>query len=101
MRSDFRPKVQLAHQSPAHTPDFWISYAIDCFGLGWFVRQVLSRQRGCRCPETAGGPKVTAVVDVEIRLSARWRALPQRRCSASHYAEQRRDADLDSCRRWR
>jgi hypothetical protein len=34
MRSDIRPKVQLAHQSPAQTPAFCISYAIDCFGLG-------------------------------------------------------------------
>ena len=43
-------------------------------------------------------PKVTAVVDVEIRLSARWRALPPRHCSAPRYAERRRDADPDSCR---
>src|SRR5216684_906015 len=43
-------------------------------------------------------PKVTAVVDVEIRLSVRWRALPPRHCNASHYAERRRDADPDSCR---
>src|SRR5258706_11520673 len=43
-------------------------------------------------------PKITAVVDVEIRLSARWRALPPLHCSASHYAERRRDADPDSCR---
>ena len=49
-------------------------------------------------PETAGGPKVTAVVDVEIRLFARWRALPPRRRSACHYAERRRDAAPDSCR---
>jgi hypothetical protein len=34
-----------------------------------------------------GRPKVTAVVDVGIRLSFRWRALPPLRCSASHYAE--------------
>jgi hypothetical protein len=32
------------------------------------------------------------VVDVEIRLSARWRALPPRRCSAFHCAEQRHAA---------
>src|SRR5258708_6607919 len=48
-------------------------------------------------PETAGGPKVTAVVDVEIRLSACWRASPQRHRSAPHYAERRRDVDQDSC----
>src|SRR5271156_5154246 len=33
--------------------------------------------------------KVTGVVDVEILLSARWRALPRRHCSVSHYAERR------------
>src|SRR6266853_2738269 len=48
-------------------------------------------------PETAGGPKVTAVVDVEIRLSARWRASPQRHRSAPHYAERRRGVDRGSC----
>ena len=42
--------------------------------------------------------KVTGVVVVEIRSSARWRALPPRHCSASHYAERRRDADPGSCR---
>ncbi len=41
---------------------------------------------------------VTAVVDVEIRLSARWRAVPQRRCSAPHYAERRHDSAPGSCR---
>src|SRR5580692_3185919 len=35
--------------------------------------------------------------DVEIRLSARWRAPPPRHCSAPHYGERRRDADPDSC----
>src|SRR5260370_33266168 len=43
-------------------------------------------------------PKLIAVVDVKIRLSARWRAPPRRHCSAPHYAERRRDADPDSCR---
>src|SRR5437870_10040881 len=42
-------------------------------------------------------PKVTAVVDVEIRLSARWRVLPPRHRSAPHYAERRRGVDRDSC----
>src|ERR1700736_3615238 len=42
---------------------------------------------------------LTAVVDVEIRLSARWRVLPRRRYSVRHYAERRHDSDLDSCRR--
>ncbi len=46
-------------------------------------------------------PKVTAVVDAEIRSSACWRALLPRHCSASHYVERRRDADPDSCKRSR
>src|SRR5712692_3113685 len=40
----------------------------------------------------------TEVADVETRLSARWRALPPRHCSAPHCAERRRDNDLDNCR---
>ena len=42
--------------------------------------------------------KVTAVADVEIRLSARWRALLLQRCSALHYAGRRRDTDPGICR---
>ena len=41
---------------------------------------------------------VTEVVFLEIRSSARWRALPPRHCSVPHYAERRRAADPDSCR---
>src|SRR5712692_2246689 len=42
-------------------------------------------------------PKVTAVVDVEIRLFASWRALPPGCRSAFHYAEGKRDSGPDSC----
>jgi hypothetical protein len=43
-------------------------------------------------------PKLIAVFDLEIRLSARWRALPRRHRSVSHYAERRHDSDPDNCR---
>src|SRR6202521_4516561 len=49
-------------------------------------------------PKRLEQPKLAAVVDVEIRLSARWRALPRWHCSLRHYVERRRDADQDNCR---
>src|SRR5580704_3450582 len=49
-------------------------------------------------PQRLGQPKLAAVVDVEIRLSARWRALPRRHCSVRHYVERRHDSDPDSYR---
>jgi hypothetical protein len=54
-------KSAISPSKSGQTPDFCISYAIDCFGLGWLLRCLLSRQRGCSSPETAGGSKVTAV----------------------------------------
>src|SRR5260370_10603877 len=49
-------------------------------------------------PKRLEPPKVTGFVDVEIRLSARWRALPRQHCSVRHYAERRHDSDPDNCR---
>jgi hypothetical protein len=43
-------------------------------------------------------PEVTADVHVGTCLSARWRVLPLRHCSATHYAERRRDAAPESRR---
>src|SRR6266849_10686954 len=66
--------------------------------LTWRVCMFVFLRHG---PTRLERPKVTAVVDAEIRLSARWRALPPRHCSAFHYAEQRHVAAPDSCRRSR
>src|SRR5260221_11624029 len=64
------------------------------------VDRLPKRRRPSR-PKRLERQKLTTVVDVEIRLSARWRALPSRHCSASRYAERSRGADPDSCRLWR
>jgi hypothetical protein len=70
---------------------------------GWTVRSFVAtiygrRRRRSSRPKRPERPKVTPVADVETRWSARWRALPPRHCTASHYAERRRGADPDSCR---
>jgi hypothetical protein len=56
------------------------------------------RRRRSSRPKRLARPKITTVVDVEIPLSARWRALPPQHCSVPHYAGRRRDAGPDSCR---
>src|ERR1700686_112136 len=63
--------------------------------LTWRVCMFVFLRRG---PKRLERPKVTAVVDVEIRLSARWRVLPPRHRNASHYPVRRHDAAPDSCR---
>src|SRR5580692_844763 len=61
-----------------------------------------ARRRRSGRPQPLERPKVTAVVDVETRLSARCRCEPQRHYSVRHYAERRHDSDPDSCKssRW-
>src|SRR5271170_1301456 len=61
-------------------------------------RKACAKARCDSRPKRLERPTVTAVVDVEIRLSARWRALPRRHCSVSHYAGRRHDSDPDSYR---
>src|SRR5258706_4464882 len=63
--------------------------------LTWRVCMFVFLRHG---PTRLGRPKVIAVVDVEIHLSARWRVLPPGHRSAPHYAERRRDAAPDSAR---
>src|ERR1700683_102209 len=45
-------------------------------------------------------PEVTAIADVEIRLSVRWRALPRLRCSVFRYGGRKHDTAPDSCTPW-
>jgi hypothetical protein len=78
----------------------------SCFALGRSrlrfsarqKRRPVRRRRNSSHPKRLERPKVTAVVDAEIRVSARWRALPPRHYSAPHYAGRRRGAGPDSCR---
>ena len=59
---------------------------------------VLAQGEGPSRPRRLERPKVAAVADEEIRLSAHWQALPPRHCSVRRYAERRHDSDPDSCR---
>ena len=77
---------------------FWSAcFPLVCRGLMKSERRVPRRRCDSR-PKLLERPKVTAIVDVEIRLSARWRELLRRHCSVPHYAERRHDSDPDSCR---
>ena len=87
----FRVESRSQHQS------CFAQAVLDCaFQLG--KNPVLSEGGGAPVPKRLERLNVTAVVDVEILLSAHWRALPPRHCSVSHYAERRHDSGPDSCR---
>jgi len=59
---------------------------------------ILAKAKVPQCPKRLERPKVTAVVDLEIRLSAYWRGLPPQHRNAPHYAGRTHDAAPDSCR---
>jgi hypothetical protein len=61
---------------------------------GWNVFGLRNKAENSRVGRRR--PKVTAVVGVEIRLSAYGRALLPRHCNVPHCAERRRDSDPDS-----
>src|ERR1700686_5197091 len=78
--------------------DFFYHLESPSRRLQWQKRRPVRRRRCSSRPKRLERPKVTAVVDVEIRLSARWRVLPPRHRNASHYPVRRHDAAPDSCR---
>ena len=79
-----------------HGPCFAQAFLDYAFHLG--ENSALAEYTRSPRPKRLERPKITAVVEVEIPLSARWRALPPQHCSARHYAGSRRDAGPDCCR---
>src|SRR5262249_32900960 len=81
--------VSLTNLCPSHQNRPLAPKQLDD-GIGHAALSVeslrLFTSESVHCPKPLERPKITSVVDAEIRLSARWRALP-RNCSAPHCAE--------------